>query len=172
MKTLSIILIFYMLFPLVSFVYAEEKDSDLDFLSGQLDDLENMVRARLQQLEKRIENLEERSATFSQEFKNVSETSADLRRKHKEAVGIAADFRRLEERIITLEKRFSSAEKFITWITFIVSVLVILIGLFFSSKFINLHSDIKLLRYRLESEVKAGSALEPGHKENKHLPTG
>lgn len=165
-----VILVCVILFPPMCTVYADNNMVLLD----QINDVENTLTKENEELKARIIQLEKRMSSFSTDIAEIQAAKDDIEEKYKNILKKEATFSSVEKSInenklsiaeiktdtsnlksdqVRIEGDIDSSQKIITWVTFIVTVVVVLIGAFFSKSFLELYSNYKVVCARYP-EVK------------------
>lgn len=172
MIILKTVLMWILTFSIVFNVHASSDNNSV--LLEQINDVENTLSQENEELKTRIAQLEKRISKFSSDIASMKSTKEDIEEKYKEILKKEATFSLVQEGInenelsiieiktnatnlkadqIKLEGNIDSSQKIITWVTLIVTVVVVLIGAFFSKSFIELYSNYRVVCARYP-EVK------------------
>ena len=164
------------------------EDKKMDSLINQIDQIDNNSKRENEKLDSAIASLENRLSTFAEKIASIQSTKDSVDAKYKEVLQIAANFKELEDKLskisaqsetlnakinaiekdqARMEGDMSSSQNIVTWVTLIVSVLVIMIGLFFSKLFLDLYSNYHVLRSHMPTTTSID--LASAHDNNQTL---
>lgn len=176
--SMKYLLLFIIGFP--SFVCGAEFDSKFEDLSEAIDNLELETSESSDDLEKKIRNLTDRLESYSQksedvrslgtilqvELREIGSTKKDIsifRDEYQDQVGelsrIRADIENLKEKISDAKGKIISSADTVKWVSGIVSLVVIILGVFFSNRFLNLFADYKVMKERYDVVEKGYNSL-------------
>ena len=171
MKT-NIILLSIIFLMSVSAVYASNDNNMM--LLEQINEVENTLTKENEELKDKIALLEKRMSKFSSDIAAIQAAKDDIEEKYKDIlikeatfasvqksinhnklsiVEIKTDANNLRSDQVRIEGNIDSSQKIITWVTLIVTVVVVLIGAFFSKSFLELYSNYRVVCARYP-EVK------------------
>ncbi|CAH0529205.1 hypothetical protein [Vibrio hippocampi] len=167
----KIVLSFFILvFSFTSFANQDENQ----LLLNQLDQTQIKLERDIQSLDSNLKDLENRVIRFNKNISQINSIKDGVDEKHKEIASVEAKYHnifeqiseqksqnsRLNEKINSLEKEIiriqgeiGSSEQLIAWITVIVSIIIVLIGLFFSKLFLNLYTNYHVVCSHLPKDV-------------------
>jgi uncharacterized protein (DUF342 family) len=169
-KKIIHILIFLLFLPGISLA----EDIELTELLDQIDQVENTLSKENQEFKEKLAQQEKRLSKFSSDIATVQAAKEDIEEKYKEILKKEALFDSVKKEItdnrlalaetktrldelkndqVRIEGNIDSSQKIVTWVTLIVSVVVVLIGAFFSKIFLELYSNYKVICARYP-EVK------------------
>jgi ABC-type multidrug transport system fused ATPase/permease subunit len=165
---------------LLSFNLYADTSGDIEAIAVQLDKANQSIDANSRRITETFIQLEDRVAKFSGQLTYFKEASGNINSKYVKIIeglesikSAQAKLQELqinqgkhEERfssitadMIRLEKEISVSQTIISWVTAIVSVVVILIGLFFSRRFLELYANYRVICSRLPKEEREGMGL-------------
>ncbi|MDA0384076.1 hypothetical protein [Vibrio owensii] len=169
MKSLLILSLIFV-FPFSSYA---DQDNDQRLLN-EIDQTQIKLERDIESLDSNLKILEDRVTRFNKDIIQINTIRDGVDEKHKEIASVEAKYQsifekiselksqnvRLNERVNTLEKdviriqgEIGSSEQLIAWITVIVSIIIVLIGLFFSKLFLNLYTNYHVVCSHLPKEV-------------------
>ena len=161
-------------------VFASYSD-ELQGLAIELDKANQSIDANSRRITESFVQLEKRIANFSAELERSINITKDIRDKYDDVVkgveSTGAMWKRigelrvtqgkyeekinfLEKNLIKIEKDISVSQTIVTWVTAIVTIVVILIGLFFSHRFLELYSGYRLICSRFPKEERERLGLK------------
>ncbi|MEZ8820326.1 MULTISPECIES: hypothetical protein [unclassified Vibrio] len=163
MKNIKIVL-FSLFFMFSSLCIANDEKTNI--LLEQINQVENTLRSDNEFLEERVKSLESRLSKLSIELADVQSLREEIESKYQSILRKEASFSSISEDItankssissiktdiinmktnqVRLEGDIDSSQKIVTWVTLIVSVVVVLIGAFFSRSFLELYSNYRVV---------------------------
>jgi len=169
-RTVFYFLLFSLFIPGISFSEEDKFNQLLD----QIDQVENTLSKENQELKEKLAQLEKRLSKFSSDIATVQTVKGDIEEKYKEILKKEALFQSITKDItanrlalaevktrsdelkndqVRIEGNIDSSQKIVTWVTLIVTVVVVLIGAFFSKIFLELYSNYRVVCARYP-EVK------------------
>lgn len=134
---------------------------------NRIDQIENTSDQQISILKQDLNDTTKRVSSFSQDIVTVKNLSIEINDKYKEILSIGSKAKELDDKLskiaiqiesldakinsleknqVRIEGNMNSSQNIVTWVTLIVSVLVIIIGLFFSKLFLDLYSNYQVLR--------------------------
>lgn len=172
----TIFLLFLIMFSSLSRAESDKTDLLLD----QIDQVENTLRADNELLKDRVKALETRLSKLSTELADVQSLKDQIEDKYQKILRKEASFDSISKEIsannssisaiitdtvniktnlVRLEGDINSSQKIVTWVTLIVSIVVVLIGAFFSRSFLELYSNYRVVcaRYPEARETDANA---------------
>lgn len=149
-------------------------DPELTKLLEQINQVENTLEKENEKLNEKLVQQEARLSKFSLDIATVQAAKEDIEEKYKAILKKEALFDTVKNEItanrvaladakarlvelkdyqVRIEGKIDSSQKIVTWVTLIVSVVVVLIGAFFSKVFLELYSNYRVICARYP-EVK------------------
>lgn len=163
MKNIKIVL-FSLFFMFSSLCIANDEKTNI--LLEQINQVENTLRSDNEFLKERVKSLESRLSKLSTELADIQSLREEIESKYQSILRKEASFSSISEDIaankssissiktdivnmktnqVRLEGDIDSSQKIVTWVTLIVSVVVVLIGAFFSRSFLELYSNYRVV---------------------------
>ena len=163
--------------------YGQGNEAVLQELAIQLEKMRQEIDQNSLRITENFVLLEKRVAIYSNELASLGETRKNINTKYEKILTAEAELKNLAEKFSNYEAELavigeklnqfdkdldatknaiSSTEKIATWVTLIVSVLVVLIGLFFSKRFLEIYSNYKVLYSHLPEKQRQQMGLDSG----------
>lgn len=162
------LIIFFPIFLLATNVMAQNVQSQLKLkkeIYGEIDRVENELSSDIRSHTERLMHLEGRFSKLSDSFGEIKATRDNVDEKYEKILHIEArmsEFQAkvdtiaslkskvdgLDNSLLSVKSDIRSSQDIVTWVTLIVTVVVILIGLFFSKLFLDLYANYKVLSDR------------------------
>lgn len=154
--------------------------SEIEALAVEIDKANQGIDANSRRITETFVQLEKRVADFSGQITYIKQASSSIEDKYEKIIGgleaiktVQASlqgikvtqakheekFSSLATDIVRLEKEIAVSQQIISWVTAIVSVVVILIGLFFSRRFLELYANYRVICSRFPKEERDGMGL-------------
>ncbi|MBF9002485.1 hypothetical protein [Vibrio nitrifigilis] len=160
-------LILTVIISLIIFSTFSYANSDMaSELLEQINEVENTLQKDNDLLRLRIKNLESRLSKISTDLATAQSLKEDIESKYKDILrkevsissigeninenkitiaSLKSEINNLKTEQVKIEGKIDSSQKIVTWVTLIVSVVVVLIGAFFSRTFIELYSNYRVV---------------------------
>ncbi|MBB5321901.1 coiled-coil domain-containing protein [Marinobacter oulmenensis] len=166
----GMLLIGICIFPCLSYANVTP---EVEALAAELDKAQHRIDANSRQISLDIAEIESRISKLTGQITYANEASKNIDAKYMKIVeglnsinNIWAKLKEVqvmqgkyEERlnsfgtdVVKLEKEIEASKNIVTWVTAIVSVVVILVGLFFSQRFLELYANYRVICSRLPKE--------------------
>lgn len=158
------------------FANANATKPPVDFLTKEID----KISQRIDKVDKASTDLDKKVSDLASQIRHINKTLEDIKKTNKEVTeGLVAiksmkkelddikfdqvrhseKFPSLTTDIKRLENEFTTSQKIVSWVTAIVSVVVILVSLFFSRRFLELYANYRVIRSRFPKEEREGMGL-------------
>jgi uncharacterized protein (DUF342 family) len=153
-------------------------DNKLEQLLEEINKVDNTLSRENKELKNKLAQMEKRLSKFSSNIAAVQTTKEDIEEKYKDILKKEALFQSINNDItanklalaevkikadelkndqVRIEGNIDSSQKIVTWVTLIVTVVVVLIGVFFSKVFLELYSNYRVVCARYP-EIKPPEA--------------
>lgn len=146
--------------------FGQSDQSQHNQILVELDSIDNKTSQEMKRIKNELEGMQNRLSEFSQSVNEVRASKENIESRYQEILKINASFEKLnqdviknseryvalntisaniEKDIIRIEGNVDSSQSIVRWVTMIVTLVVILIGMFFSKLFLDLYSNYRVL---------------------------
>lgn len=165
-----------------SFSLASEEEFDKVY--REIDRLDDFIRHNLNSIQKELEEVSTDITKHTKNIASLNENEKEFDKKYTEIIKIESDFKAFQEKwteylqftrelavkldsikddISNLRNETRVSKNIVSWVTLIVSVVIVLIGLFFSGVFLHHHGKITAIY----AEKEVYKKLAEGFKNKK-----
>ena len=99
-------------------------------------------------------NLKSGVEKFKQIEARLNEINSSFNKIIENQAGFSAQLQGYDEKYKEIKNEITLSKSVVTWVTAIVSIVVILVGLFFSQRFLELYSNYKVIRAQYSKEKR------------------
>ena len=174
--------VFMLVIPFVwpiGYARAEPVDKRIEQITTELDRIDNEFSVKYSKLVGEMVTLDLKLQNFTKDIAGIGRIQDDVEKKYKAILHIESKLDSYSSKIDdnsksiasilatvqNTEKNFEgirgdivSSKTIVTWVTLVVSVVVVLVGLFFSKLFLDLYSNYKVMVSKLEVIGKGGTS--------------
>lgn len=164
---------FILCFILAGSAVAQEVSEELMQILLEIDRVENELSMDIKSLKKSFELLDKSFENISADLSEIEALKENIEKRYRSVLQSEANLKAFQEKIekniekmalfeaklneldkgqTRIESDVNSSQSIVTWVTLIVTVVVILIGLFFSKHFLDLYANYKVLSSKMADD--------------------